>query len=65
MNADEYKAALKRLGFNQITIAPVLGINPRTSQRYAAHGAPGPVGRLLAYIEKHGPAIANEMKRAA
>ena len=60
MSPQDYRAALKRLGFNQTTIAPVIGIDARTSRRYAANGPPAPVARLLAYIERYGPELARE-----
>ncbi|WP_441507957.1 hypothetical protein [Bosea sp. 2YAB26] len=57
MTADEYRHAIKRLGLNQTTIAPLLGITARTSQRYAANGAPATIRRLLAYIEHYGDTL--------
>ncbi|MGO4678158.1 hypothetical protein AB4Z40_35435 [Bosea sp. 2YAB26] len=54
MTADEYRDALKRLGLNQHSVAPLLGITTRTSQRYAAKGAPATVRLLLAYLERYG-----------
>lgn len=65
MTPEEYRAAIARLGYNQTTIAPLLGITQRTSQRYAADGAPEYMARLLAYIEKHGPELAQSFGRAA
>lgn len=61
MTPADYRATLKRLGLNQTTIAPVIGIDARTSRRYAANGPPPPVARLLAYIERYGPELAREM----
>ena len=61
MTPADYRAALQRLGFNQVTIAPVLGITDRTSRRYASTGPPPPLARLLAYIERYGPELAKEM----
>lgn len=61
MTPADYRAALQRLGLNQTTVAPILGIDARTSRRYAAKGAPPPVARLLAYIERYGPELAREM----
>ena len=57
MTADEYRHAIKRLGLNQTTVPPLLGITARTSQRYAAKGAPATVRRLLAYIERYGDSL--------
>lgn len=61
MTPEAYRAALQRLGYNQTTIAPLLGVTQRTSQRYAADGAPETVRRLLAYIERYGADLAKEM----
>ncbi|CAN7596662.1 hypothetical protein [Bosea sp. LjRoot237] len=63
MTAAAYRAALTRLGFNQTTIAPLLGVTQRTSQRYAADGAPVTVALLLAYMERYGVDLAKEMGR--
>jgi len=60
VSPQDYRAAIARLGFNQTTIAPVIGIDARTSRRYAANGPPPPVARLLAYIERYGPELARE-----
>lgn len=35
MTANQYRAAVRKLGFSQEGIAPVLGIGKRTSQGYA------------------------------
>lgn len=64
MTPADYRAALQRLGLNQTTVAQVIGIDARTSRRYAAKGAPRPVARLLAYIERYGPELAREMMAA-
>ncbi|WP_089177219.1 hypothetical protein [Bosea sp. AS-1] len=61
MTPEAYRAALQRLGYNQTTIAPLLGVTQRTSQRYAADGAPEYMARLLAYIERYGVDLAKEM----
>lgn len=61
MTPEAYRAALQRLGYNQTTIAPLLGVTQRTSQRYAADGAPKSVVRLLAYMERYGVDLAKEM----
>lgn len=61
MSPSDYRAALQRLGLNQTTVAPVLGITDRTSRRYAKQGPPPPVARLLAYIERYGPELALAM----
>lgn len=63
MSPAEYRAAILRLGFNQTTIAPLLGVTQRTSQRYAAEGAPEMVERLLIYITQYGPELARAHER--
>jgi DNA-binding transcriptional regulator YdaS (Cro superfamily) len=35
MNARQYRDAIERLGLNQTTMARLLGIDARTSRRYA------------------------------
>ena len=64
MTPTAYRAALERLGLNQTTVAPVLGVDARTSRRYAKQGPPQTVARLLAYIERYGPELAREMMAA-
>ena len=54
MTADQYRAAIKKLGRSQRAAAKDLGIDERTSRRYAAAGAPEPIARLLAMYLKHG-----------
>lgn len=61
MTPADYRAALQRLGFNQTTVAPLLGVDARTSRRYAKYGPPPPLARLLAYIERYGPELARQM----
>lgn len=63
MTPAEYRAALTRLGFNQTTVASLLGVTQRTSQRYAADGAPETVEKLLLYIEHYGPQLAQAHER--
>lgn len=55
MTADEYRAALTKLGLTQIGAAPVLGVSARTAQTYAADGPSGPAAlaiRLLLSLPK-------------
>lgn len=54
MTADQYRAALKRLAISQRKAAQYLGIDERTSRRYAESGAPEPIARLLAMYVKYG-----------
>jgi DNA-binding transcriptional regulator YiaG len=54
MTAADYRAALDRLGLSQVAAAKVLGVNPRTSRRWALgeSGIPVSVGKLLRLIEE-------------
>lgn len=55
MNANEYRAALTKLGLSQVGAAPLLGVSPRTAQTYAAEGPSGPAAlaiRLLLALPK-------------
>ncbi len=61
MTPEAYRAALQRLGLSIVGAAPLLGVTGRTSQRYAADGAPESVARLLAYIERYGADLAREL----
>lgn len=47
MNANQYRESLARLGLSQVGAAPVLGVSPRTAQRYAEDGPSGPAARLV------------------
>lgn len=49
MNAQQYRDALERLGWTQARAAEELGIDARTSRRYALGECPvpGPVEKLL------------------
>ncbi|RWN51356.1 MAG: hypothetical protein EOS04_24070 [Mesorhizobium sp.] len=63
MTPDEYRAALKRLGLSHNRAAPLLGVDLRTSKRWALgeRAIPPPLTRLLAYIERYGVGLAKEM----
>lgn len=55
MTANEYRAALEKLGLSQVGAAPILGVSPRTAQTYAAEGPSGPASlaiRLLLELPK-------------
>lgn len=54
MTSDEYRACLVRLGLTQSGAARLLGVDARTSQRYASgeRAVPPPVQRLLWAIER-------------
>lgn len=40
MTSDQYRKAIAELGLSQVGAAKALGINPRTSRKYAKDGAP-------------------------
>lgn len=50
MTADDYRAALKRLGLSQIGAAPLLGVSPRTAQTYASEGPSGPAALAISLL---------------
>jgi len=55
VTANEYRAALEKLGLSQVGAAPLLGVSPRTAQTYAAEGPSGPAAlaiRLLLELPK-------------
>jgi len=62
MTANEYRAALARLGLTQGAAARLLGVEPRTSERWACgvSAIPGPVVRLLWAIERY-PRLAGQL----
>jgi hypothetical protein len=55
MTAKQYQRALDRIGFNQVTAAHFLAIDPRTSRRYALGELPVPplIAKVLDYMVKH------------
>lgn len=63
MDKEEYRAAIERLGLSQVKAGRLLGVDGRTSQKWALgeRAIPPPVARLLAYIERYGPELAKEM----
>ncbi|MGY6249732.1 helix-turn-helix domain-containing protein [Bosea thiooxidans] len=67
MTPAEYRAAIARLGLSQVAAGKLLGVDGRTSQKWALgeRAVPPPVARLLAYIEKHGTGLARSFERAA
>lgn len=52
MKPDEYHAALEKLGLSQIAAAKLLGVDERTSRRWASgeRDVPGPAIRFLRYL---------------
>jgi transcriptional regulator with XRE-family HTH domain len=65
MTPEEYRAAIKRLGLSQVAAGKLLGVDGRTSQKWALgeRAVPPPVALLLAYIERYGVDLAKEMGR--
>jgi hypothetical protein len=51
MTADEYRAALKRLGLTQAGASRLLGVSDRTGQTYAITGPSGPAARVMQALE--------------
>lgn len=47
MSPAEYRQAIEGLGLNQVSAAKALGINPRTSRRYAKFGIPHRTARII------------------
>lgn len=52
MNANEYRAAIERLGLTQVAAAKLLGADERTSRRWACgeRDVPAPAARFLQYL---------------
>lgn len=65
MTPTEYRAAIARLGLSQVAAGKLLGVDGRTSQKWALgeRAVPPPVARLLAYMERYGADLAKEMGR--
>jgi DNA-binding transcriptional regulator YiaG len=52
MTADEYRAAIAQLDLQQTAAARLLGVDARTSRRWACgeRDIPGPAARFLRYL---------------
>lgn len=52
MTAPQYRAALARLGLSQVEAGRVLGVDPRTSRRWALgeRELPPPAAKLLSLL---------------
>ena len=52
MTADEYRAAIETLGLSQIAAAKLLGVDARTSRRWACgeRDVPPPAVQFLQYL---------------
>jgi hypothetical protein len=55
MTPDEYRDAIARLGLSQVGAGRVLGVSPRTAQRFAVEGPTGPAARLMAVLLEMNP----------
>ena len=65
MTTADYRAALSRLGLNQSTGARALGVDARTSRRWALgeRDVPEPVQRLLWAMERDASLVAALLAR--
>lgn len=52
MTPDEYRIAIEALGLSQIAAARLLGVDPRTSRKWACgeRDVPEPAARFLRYL---------------
>lgn len=52
MTADEYRASIETLGLSQVAAAKLLGVDDRTSRRWATgeRDVPPPAARFLRYL---------------
>jgi DNA-binding transcriptional regulator YiaG len=52
MTSDEYRETIERLGLSQIAAARLLGVDARTSRRWASgeRDIPPPAARFLRYL---------------
>lgn len=65
MTADEYRDAIERLGLSQVAAARLLGVDDRTSRRWAIgeRDIPPPAERFLRYLIATGRSGEYAMKR--
>jgi DNA-binding transcriptional regulator YiaG len=64
---DEYRAAIESLGLSQVAAARLLGVDDRTSRRWASgeRDIPPPAQRFLRYLIATGRSGEYAMKRLA
>jgi hypothetical protein len=64
MTANQYRAALKKLGLSIVGAAPYLGISRRNSQRIAAGDCdvPKPIAKLLRVVVDHAVPVESLLK---
>lgn len=67
MTPEEYRLTIEHLGLSQIGAARLLGIDDRTSRRYALgeRDIPPPVARFLRYLKVTGRSGEYAMNRLA
>lgn len=67
MTPDEYREAIERLGLSQVGAARLLGVNDRTSRRWASgeQDVTPPAERFLRYLIATGRSGEYAMKRLA
>lgn len=65
MTADEYREAIAELGMTQVSASKLLGVDDRTSRRWAAgdREVPPPAARFLRYLIATGRSGEYAMKR--
>lgn len=52
MSPDEYRVAIKALGYTQVEFAELLGARPRTGQYWANVAVPGPVEFVVRLLQE-------------
>jgi DNA-binding transcriptional regulator YiaG len=52
MSTQEYRAAIKALGYTQIEFAQLLGAKPRTGQYWATVAVPPPVATMVRLLQE-------------
>jgi DNA-binding transcriptional regulator YiaG len=64
MTADEYRAAIETLGLSQVAASKLLGVDERTSRRWAngERDVPPPAARFLKYLIATGKTGEKAMK---
>lgn len=52
MTADQYRESIEQLGLSQVAAARLLGVDERTSRRWASgeRDVPGPAAQFLRYL---------------
>jgi DNA-binding transcriptional regulator YiaG len=65
MTPDEYRAAIEALGLSQVAAARLLGVDDRTSRRWASgeRDVPPPAQRFLRYLIATGRSGEYAMKK--